>query len=146
MSGRRVPAGSDHEAFCLIEGWSLVQNAGGRRRQHRTFELALPDGRVLRTRISRTADPTPYGPSLWGHLLRDQLDVTGEEFWACVVDCVVPQRGRRTEQTATLPAKLALALQRELCLPDERIAELSHAEAIRLLNDHWARSPASDAG
>ena len=47
----------DHEKFCGAEGWGLVRDARGRTGTHHvTYELGLPDGRVLRTRISHPVD------------------------------------------------------------------------------------------
>src|SRR5690606_32378302 len=81
-------------------------------RHHVTFELELPDGRMLRTRISRPVGPDTYGPSLWRHILRDQLDVTEYEFWRCVNDAVIPERSApdapRIEKP--LPVSLVRAL------------------------------------
>lgn len=58
-----------------------------------TYELTLHDGRVLRTRISHPVDRTVYGAAMWAHILRDQLDVEEAEFWACVLDGTLPDRG-----------------------------------------------------
>lgn len=55
-----------HKQFCDIDGCDTVLNARGKTvRHHITYELALSDGRVLRTRISRPASNATYGPSLW---------------------------------------------------------------------------------
>ena len=41
----------DHDDFCTTEGWILVRGATGKPVQHhRTYELALPDGSILRSR------------------------------------------------------------------------------------------------
>ena len=88
-----APTFADHAAFCKAEGWSEVRSAtGGRVRHHATYELALPDGRVLRTRMSRPPDGRTYGPALWAHILRDQLEVDEGTFWRCVQDGVLPSR------------------------------------------------------
>ena len=86
-ASRPQPTRADHERFVLSEGWRKVPST-----HHETYELDLPDGRVLRTRISRPPNRTTYGARMWAHILRDQLDVTAEEFWACVRDGVVPDR------------------------------------------------------
>ncbi|BCB87816.1 hypothetical protein [Phytohabitans suffuscus] len=63
--------------------WGLVQLVSlSDDDQHVTYELTLSDGRVLRTRVSHPVDRTTYGPSIWSHILRDQLDVTNAVFWA----------------------------------------------------------------
>ena len=47
----------EHRRFCEIEGWAEVLNARGKPTEHHiTYELALGDGRVYRTRISRPAN------------------------------------------------------------------------------------------
>ena len=96
-----APTRQDHERFCATEGWTLVRDV--------TYELGLPDGGVLRTRISHPPDRSAYGPSLWSHVLRDQLDVSEQEFWACVRDGTRPARGvpdpaARESQVRSRPA------------------------------------------
>jgi hypothetical protein len=69
------------QRFCLTEGSDQLRNTfGGTVGHHITYELRLPEGRVLRTRVSRPADHTTYGPPLWRHVLADQLDVTEAEI------------------------------------------------------------------
>lgn len=80
------PSRKDHDAFCRHEEWERVRDAVGRKGTHHvTYELNLPDGRVLRTRVSRPVDRSDYGPNLWGHILRDQLEVDEATFWACAL-------------------------------------------------------------
>lgn len=80
MSGKRPPATrKDHEAFCTTEGWLERTRADGKRGSHHvSYELPLPDGRILYTRISHSIDRTDYGPGIFRHILRDQLQVTAE--------------------------------------------------------------------
>ena len=90
----RTSPRADHDRFCQVEGWRRVRDARGRTDTHHiTYELELPDGRTLRTPVSHPPDRTDYGPSLFAHILRDQLAVTEKEFWACVRDGTVPNRG-----------------------------------------------------
>lgn len=97
MSKHPQAARADHDDFCTTENWALVRGATGKPvARHRTYELALPDGRILRTRISRPVDRTQYRDSVWSHILRTQLQVTADEFWECVTDEVLPQRSRST--------------------------------------------------
>src|SRR4051794_37351203 len=82
---RPQPTRDHHDRFCRIEGWRQVRNArGGTGTHHVTYELDLPDGRILRTRISHPVDRSTYGPAIWNHVLRDQLQVDEATFWACV--------------------------------------------------------------
>ena len=132
----------EHQRFCAIENWTEVRNARGTTTGHHiAYELALPDGRVLRTRISRPANSERYGVGLWSHILRDQLDVTESEFWTCVDDRIPPTRSTIVEPPASaLPAGLVHQLVHTLGLGASEIATLTLAEAISRLTDHWSRS------
>lgn len=91
----------------------LVRGAAGRPvRHHRTYELTLWNGRILRTRISKPVDGSTYGPSMWAHILREQLEATRAEFWACVNDGLPPDRGAPAVvvPTEALPLYLYRAL------------------------------------
>jgi hypothetical protein len=133
-----APTRADHDKFCRVEGWTPVRDATGRTGTHHvTYELALPDGRILRTRISHPPNRTTYGPSLWAHLLRDQLDVGEAAFWAAVREGLVPPRGGAAKPAESLPAELALLLLNRVGLTREEIAAMSKAEAIKRLNRYW---------
>lgn len=123
-----------------MERWKPVRDATGRTGTHHvTYELALPDGRVLRTRISHPTDRSTYGPALWSHILRDQLDVDEPTFWAAVRDKVPPPRAVmiRPAMENTLPAELAALLVNRVGLTGEQIAAMSRSEAIERLNRYW---------
>lgn len=128
------PTRDDHATFVRTEGWRSVAST-----HHDTYELELPDGRVLRTRISRPPDRTTYGPSLWAHVLRDQLDVTEQEFWDCVHDGVVPDRGAPDppDPTATIPAEVVHLLVERVGLTRQEVALLGRDGAIARLNEYW---------
>lgn len=132
----------DHEQFCTTERWVPVRGArGGRVRHHATYELPLPDGRILRTRISRPVDSTVYGPSLWSHVLRDQLEVTEPEFWSCVRYGILPRRGAPAVPAETLPARLVFLARRELGVTDDELAGMTRAALVARLDEHWSTPP-----
>jgi hypothetical protein len=134
-----APTRADHDKFCRIEGWARVRDATGRSgTHHRTYELALPDGRILRTRISRPPNRTTYGARMWAHILRDQLCVDEATFWATVRDGVTPQRARPAPPAESLPAEVATLLVNRVGLTREQVAALSREEAIERLNRFWA--------
>jgi hypothetical protein len=128
----------DHERFCHAEGWRRVRDAKGRTGTHHvTYELSLPDGQILRTRISHPPDRTAYGDSLWGHILRDQLKVTQEVFWACIRDGTMPDRGVRATPLETLPADLVHLLLTRIGLTEDEVGQLTKLEAIARLQQYW---------
>lgn len=128
-----------HEKFCHVEGWAQVKDARGRTGTHHvTYELGLRDGRVLRTRVSHPVDRTAYGPSIWSHILRDQLAVADAEFWQCVQDGVKPDRGEPEVPADALPAELVYMLINRVGLDDATIAAMRKEEAVARLNRYWA--------
>ena len=92
---------------------------------HETYELNLSDGRVLRTRVSRPPDRTTYGVQRWSHILRDQLDVTPQEFWRCIRDGVHPDRGEPSTPEHSIPTKVLFQLKHRVGLTDSQLAELT---------------------
>jgi hypothetical protein len=134
-----TPTRQDHQKFCEIEGWHPVRSARGRTGTHHpTYELALPDGQVLRTRISHPPDRSTYGPAIWRHILRDQLDVTEEVFWDCVRNGVKPSRGEpETPAADSIPAEVVHMLLTRVRLAESDVARMTREEAIARLNQYW---------
>jgi hypothetical protein len=122
-----------------MEGWRPVRDAHGRTGTHHvTYELDLPDGRILRTRISHPVDRSNYGPRLWSHVLRDQLQVSEAEFWRCVRDGVRPDRGGTPQPSAdALPADLVHLLIARVGLAESEVAAMSKDEAVGRLRRYW---------
>ncbi|MGW6280389.1 hypothetical protein [Kribbella sp. NPDC055071] len=135
MIERRRPATrTDHQNFCVTEGWTERKRATGRSGTHHVnYEFALPDGRILYTRISHPVDRSNYGPSIWSHILRDQLDVTAEEFWACVDEKVVPQRQQVQPPAESIPAGVVRALITEAHIPEADVRAMTKAAAVQRL-------------
>ncbi|WP_405767880.1 cytotoxic translational repressor of toxin-antitoxin stability system [Streptomyces sp. NBC_01538] len=135
---RPQPDRERHERFCVVEDWERVRDARGRTgTRHVTYESTLHDGRILRTRISHPVDRTVYGAALWSHILRDQLDVTENEFWACVLDAKLPDRGVPTAPKESLPADLVYLLIHRVGLSEGAVAELTREDAVARLQRHW---------
>jgi hypothetical protein len=133
------PTREDHERFCKNEGWRRLRDARGRTGTHHiTYELDLPDGGVLRAQISHPPDRTTYGPSLWAHILRDQLRVSDEEFWACVREGRRPGRGERPMPSDALPTDLVHLLIHRVGLTDTEVAGMSKDEAVDRLRRFWS--------
>lgn len=128
----------DHDKFCRNDEWERVRDARGRTGTHHvTYRLVLHDGRILRTRISHPVDRTVYGPSLWGHILRDQLEVTETQFWACAKDGLRPHRGVATPPANAIPVQVVYQLLHEVGLAPSEVAEMTREQAIARLNEYW---------
>ncbi|MBB5640137.1 hypothetical protein [Cryobacterium roopkundense] len=140
MSNYPAATREDHDDFCVAEKWQLVRGASGQPVRHdRNYELALWDGQILRTRISRPLDRSTYSAGMWTHILRMQLAVDAEAFWACVRDKKLPDRGapETVTQREPLPLYLVRALS-ELGVDESESLELTAAEAAQLLSEKTA--------
>jgi hypothetical protein len=123
------PTPVDHDRFCQAEGWIEVR--GGARV---TYELGLPDGRVLRTRVS---DRLAYGPDLWQHILKDELEVDEAAFWACVREGDKPDRGVAKPRPDALPVDLVHLLIKRVGLTEKTVATMSKKDALARLDIYW---------
>lgn len=100
--------------------------------------LHLHDGRILRTRISHPVNRDTYGAQIWGHILRDQLDVDQATFWDCVHEGVKPGRGVPAPPAEALPAELVHLLLTRVQLTEAEVAAMSKDEAISSMQQFWA--------
>lgn len=133
VTSNPTPTRKDHQRFVEIEGWRLLRHVG----HHFTYEFDLPSGDALRTRVADPVDRMDCGPILWSHILRQQLCVTEEEFWACVSAGRKPDRGGRPAVTNSLPTELAWMLVTKVGLKESDVAAMSKAVAIERLNRFW---------
>jgi hypothetical protein len=116
-----------------------TRDARGRTGTHHiTYELRLRDARILRTRISHPVDRTTYGPSIWTHILHDQLEVKAPEFWHCVQDGVKPARGAPETPAESLPLELVHLLIHRVGLTEPEVAAMTKEEAVARLSRYWA--------
>jgi hypothetical protein len=134
-AGNRV----DHNQFCVNDQWEKVRDARGREVGHHiTWELPLADGRILRTRISRPLKET-YGPTLWKAILRDQLEVTEDGFWACVKEGVRPDRGHDVDLPPNaLPAQVVYQLIHHAGVAEDEVAQMTLQQAMGALHAYWS--------
>lgn len=134
------PTRADHDAFCRKEGWTRVPTARGTKgTDHLVYELTMADGSVLRTKISHPPNRTDYGAGLWQRILKDQLQVTEAEFWACVRDGVPPVRGELTSShERSIPVGVVYHLIHTFVLSEEEVASMTRDEAISKLQALWA--------
>lgn len=130
----------NHERFCINEEWTKRKTATGKTGTHHVnYELALPDGRILLTRVSHPVDRTGYGTSLWAHILRDQLAVTAPEFWDCVNDQVKPDRGGPVAPPAeSIPVSVVATLVEQFHVPESEVRAMTKEEAIRRMVECYA--------
>jgi hypothetical protein len=74
---------------------------------------------------------------VWRHILREQIDVSEDEFWACVNDGIKPSRGKIEPPKESIPLEVANLLIHRVGLSEAELAELTRDEAIARLNRYW---------
>lgn len=125
------PKFSELKKFCENDGWDPKKKT-----DHWRYTKTLPDGRTLRTKVSFGSGEIG-DPGLFAAILREQLDVSEEEFWR-----VVRHGGpaRRTPKAAPAPviasglsASTVLQLRKRGVSPDEIKRLKTQAEAQELL-------------
>ena len=100
----------DLKAYVERDGWILERNHARRRSttgDHWRYSKEQPDGSTLRTKVSHSVRDE-IGPSLFGHILRDQLHVDETTFWAVVHGRTAPD----VAAVATMPSTPAWLVQR----------------------------------
>ena len=113
-------------------GWDEIPNlVRGRRRvgDHRRYRQVLPDGTVLRTKVSHALD-AEISPDLLGHIVRDQLGTTMQHF-RDVVAGRLPESDTVSGKTPeSIPGWLVVRLISTVGLPEEEVRAMS-AEGAR---------------
>lgn len=133
-----------HRKFVETEGWVRKGTArgSGRTGDHYRYNLVLATGDVLTTRVSHGAGQI-NDPKLIAAILRDQLAVREDDFWACVDRGVRPPRPAPPAPVSTgevLDAKLVRNLIRNVGLSESEVATMTKAEAVERWQDYLAGS------
>lgn len=83
---------------------------------------------------------------MWSAILRDQLRVTNDEFWDCVQNRVLPDRGGAvaTSNPKALPLHILSELIDRLGMTPEDAIQLSLHDALDRLNKYWIDAAAED--
>lgn len=134
----RTPSWDEFREFLKHDDWDEDRATG-----HDFFEKTLPDGEILRTHASRSGSKT-MSPGRFKAILSDQLRLNEADFWEVLrTKAPAPRPSPEPEPApASLPLWLAQAVEREVGLTSEQIAEIDQDEARRLLVE--ARSKPRD--
>ncbi|MDQ1248075.1 MAG: hypothetical protein QG597_2447 [Actinomycetota bacterium] len=140
----RLPTTKDLLRFLAVEGWEDKDAASGKRTgDHHRFVFTTPTGDRLYTKVSH-GTKSYRSRDLFKAILRDQLQVSEEEFWQAVDHGVAPNRPRPEQPAQTkgggIDAKLARNLLTKVGVRPTELAGLSQGDAVALwqawLADH----------
>ena len=125
----------DLKAYVEADGWTqepILIRQRARAGDHWRCTKRLPDGRLLRTKISHALHQE-IGADLFHHILRDQLGIDQATFWV-----VVRGLGRAPDLPTTkplpIPAWLVQRLLFTVGLPEEAVARMTPDEALAAWN------------
>lgn len=138
----RLPTFAELRRFVEVEGWQTSDGARpGRVGDHFRYTFTTPTGERLYTRISHGRGQL-RDPDLFAHILRTQLQISAESFWAAVDHGVVPDRPRPSTLPANEPsldAKLARNLITKVGVHPSELVGMTQADAVVLWNEWLAR-------
>lgn len=112
-------------------GWEEIPDlARGRRRvgDHWRYRKTLPDGTVLRTKVSHALGDE-IGPDLLSHIVRDQLRTTMEHFRDVLAGRVRDERAPANAPTEPIPGWLVTRLIYTVGVPEAEVRRMSAEEA-----------------
>lgn len=130
----RPLAHADHLKFVETEGWvkKTKARAGAKTGDHQRYTLTLATGEVLYTRGSHGSGQID-DPGLVAAVLRTQLQVTEDAFYACVNDGVLPPRPQPEAPDVPaegIDASLMRNLVRKVGLSADQISKMTKEEAV----------------
>lgn len=127
----RTPSWDEFREFLRHDDWYEDRATG-----HDFFETALADGEILRTHASRSGSKT-MSAGRFKAILSDQLRLSEAEFWEVLRTRSPAPRPSPAPEPApkSIPLWLAQALEREVGLTRDQIAELDEMEARRQLDE-----------
>jgi hypothetical protein len=131
----RTPTWDEFREFLRNDDWEEDRATG-----HDFFEKTLLDGEILRTHASRSGSKT-MSPGRFKAILSDQLRLSESESWDVLRTKIPALRPSPAPERAprSLPMWLAQALEREVGLTREQIAELDEIDARQRLEEARSR-------
>jgi hypothetical protein len=130
----------DLKAYVENDGWTEERNrarGGSKTGDHWRYSKELPDGSRLRTKVSHGVRDE-IGPSLFGHVLRDQLHVDEATFWAVVRGRAKPQEPS-TPAPTPIPGWLVQRLIMTVGLPEDDVRSMGPEEAAAAWETYLTR-------
>lgn len=127
-----MPTFRDLKTYLERDGdWEEIPNlARGRRRvgDHWRYRKTLPDGTVLRTKVSHALGEE-IGADLFSHILRDQLRTTMEHFRDVLAGRATNEEAASEDRPEPIPGWLVTRLLYTVGLPEGDMRQMTAEEA-----------------
>ncbi len=127
-----------HKKFVETEGWEKKSSSGTQKTgDHPRYTLRLATGDVLYTRVSHGSGSLDDLNTV-AAVLRDQLQVSEEDFWRCVSEGVLPLRPKLDEPERPEPgidASLLRNLVRKVGLSAQELEGMTQERAVEVWQD-----------
>jgi hypothetical protein len=134
------PEYDDLRRFCELDGWEELSRVRGGSGDHRRYRKVLPDGTILRTKVSHGKGQIG-DPGLWRRIWRDQLGLDREDlFWQALRESRPVDRGGASPTPPTgpsVPAWVVAGLLRA-GVQEADLRSLTADEARRRLEEIWS--------
>lgn len=132
-----APTWGDLAKFCKADQWNPP-----RQTKHAVYTKVLADGTSLMMETSRGKDSENIGHGLFHFILREELQVSEDEFWQAIKTGKPAARPAHPAPAPAAPkpgAGMVFQLRRYLHLTDAQIEPLSKDDAIRMLQEYYSR-------
>ena len=140
----RLPTYKELKRFVEVEGWEdKDQQSRKKTGDHHRYVFTTPTGDRLYTRISHGTDQI-YSHELFSAILRDQLRIDEDQFWAAVDKGLKPRRPMPTltPEYEGIDAKLARNLITKVGMNPADLAGISQRDAVNIWNEWLTRGGA----
>lgn len=130
----RLPRFRELVRYVQVEDWEDKDKQSGKKTgDHHRYVFTTPTGERLFTKISHGRGQI-HDRGLFEHILREQLCIEEDQFWAAVDRGVQPTRlcHTPTNPEGALDAKLVRNLLTKVKIAPGQLVGMTHEEAIKL--------------
>jgi hypothetical protein len=129
----RLPTYRDLVRYLQVEGWEDSDKASGKKTgDHHRYVFTTPTGERLFTKVSHGRGQI-HDRGLFEHILREQLCIDEDQFWAAIDRGVQPTRPSPTPANpeGALEAKLVRNLLTKVKVTPDQLVGMTREEAIK---------------
>ncbi len=142
----RLPTYKEIRKFVELEGWVNKDTASKKKTgDHFRFTFLTQDGESLYIYISHGRGQI-QNPKLFAHILRSELKVSANQFWAAVDHEEIPRRYTQSENSSMIEYRLMSNLLKIAGVNPTKLERISQVEAEKLWNQWLKKHPPTTGG